>query len=104
MTLYRGDSYHWQLFVWLDAGKTEPLDLTDIDVAASMKDPKAGIVPFDCTKTGNQIDMVLSSGVCATLTVTSSPTTLWDLQLTYPSGDVKTIIGGKVSVTGDVTP
>ncbi len=27
----------------------------------------------------------------------------WDLQLTYPSGDVQTVVKGSVSLTADVT-
>jgi hypothetical protein len=28
---------------------------------------------------------------------------VWDLQLTFPNGDVRTVVAGTVTTTGDVT-
>jgi hypothetical protein len=47
----------------------------------------------------NLIDLEISAAESAGLPASAK----WDLQLTYPSGDVQTIVRGGVSVTGDIT-
>jgi hypothetical protein len=98
--LYRGDSYSWQFVLWLDAGRTQPMDLTGVTVAATISS-KYGLVPLLCTTAGNTITVTLSAANSALLTVTT--TSAWDLQLTYPSGEVHTIVAGTVFVRADVT-
>jgi hypothetical protein len=102
LALYRGDSHHWQYVLWGDSAKTQPIDLTDVVVAAQMRDRSDGttIVQLDCSvRLPNTIDVLLDAVSSAT-----APIGQWDLQLTYSDGRVITVVRGNVSVTGDITP
>ena len=102
LTLYRGDTFRLAFRLWKDTDKTDPVDLTDIDVKAEIRDKPGGskITPIAITiELPNLIEMELTSIVTGTLP--SSGT--WDLQLTYASGDVLTILAGSVGVAADVT-
>lgn len=99
LCLYKGDTGRWQFRVWTDEAKTAPADLTGAVAAAQIR-PGPGGAPTDmvCTITvPNIVDMVLPAG--------SAPPMrgLWDLQITYASGDVQTVLSGKVSTQADVT-
>jgi hypothetical protein len=104
LNLYRGDTYRWQFTLWADEAKTEPADLTDVIPKAEIRDKPAGaqIADIECV-------VELPNIILATLPAATSHalpqgnTTAWDLQLTYASGDVATILGGRVTVTPDVT-
>ncbi len=100
LTIYRGDSYRWQYVLWLDSARTQPVDLTGVTVAAALRQSST-TTPLACTVTDNTIDVVLVPATSAALAVTSSGR--WDLQLTYPTGDIKTIVAGTLTVRGDVT-
>lgn len=103
LALYRGDTGRWQFKLWADAGKTQPIDLTGVTVDAMIRDraPASGYaMTMGCTvTTPNIIDMVLT----ATQSTDLPAKGVWDLQLTYPSGDVVTPLKGTVAVTQDVT-
>lgn len=102
--IYRGDSYRLQLKLWDrdENGAQQPLDLTDVLVKAEIRDRPAGtnITALSCTVTlPNIIDIFLFAGDSAKLPRNG----VWDLQLTYPSGEVKTPLAGQVKVRDDVT-
>ena len=100
--IYRGDSYHWRFRAWQDAGMTQPVDLTDVAVEAEIRTQPggAGVVALACTITlPNSIDVVLT----ATASRSVPSRGVWDLELTYPNGDVSTIVAGDVTLTLDVT-
>jgi hypothetical protein len=100
--LYRGDTGRWQFVLWDDTGKTQPTDLTGVIAAAQIRDKPAGsiITDLSCTVTlPNTIDVVLAAADSQTLPLRG----VWDLQLTYPSGDINTVVGGAVMVIPDVT-
>ena len=102
LTLYRGDTFRTAFKLWKDTDKTDPVDLTDIDVKAEIRDKPGGskITPMTITiELPNTITVEVSSVITGTLPASGS----WDLQLTYPSGDVLTILAGPVTVTADVT-
>jgi hypothetical protein len=104
LSLYHGDSYEWQFKLWLDEGKTQPLDLADATPKAEIRDKPGGmqIYALDCSiQPPNIISVALSAATCTTLPI--SATMAWDLQLSYSSGAVNTILSGTVSVTEDVT-
>lgn len=103
LTLYHGDSYDWQFKLWQDTGKTQPLDLTDVVVKAEIRDKPSGLEVFEIAceiVPPNIISASLSASVCRSLPLKNM---VWDLQLTYLSGAVNTILGGTVSVSPDVT-
>jgi hypothetical protein len=104
LDIYHGDSYHWQFQLWLDLANTQPLDLTGVTVKAEIRDKPGGtqIFPIDCEVVlPNLIEAVLTAPVCKTLPIADDMA--WDLQLTYPTGSVNTMLAGKVKVVQDVT-
>ena len=103
LSLYKGDTGRWQFKLWADADKTVPVDLTGVTAEAMIRDkvPSSSFsINLDCSVTEpNIIDMVLTSVQSSELPAKG----VWDLQLTYPSGDVATPLKGTVTVTQDVT-
>jgi hypothetical protein len=100
LTIYRGDTYRWQFHLWADAAKTVPVDLTDVEVEAEIKTISVTL-PLEVVVTElNTIDMLLSAEGSRTLVVGQGA---WDLELTYLSGDVATVLAGPVKVIQDVT-
>jgi hypothetical protein len=102
LSLYRGDTYRWQFKLWLDTARTLPADLSGAFALAQIRDKAGGtlIVSMSCAVTvPNFIDMVLSATDSAKLPNSGA----WDLQVTYASGDVATVLGGPVNTTADVT-
>jgi hypothetical protein len=100
--MYRGDSYRWRFVLWADAARTVAVDLTGVVVAAEIRTGTGAtpIYPIPLVVTlPNIIDLSLTAAASATVPAAAH----WDLQLTYPSGDVQTIVRGAVSVTGDIT-
>lgn len=102
LTLYRGDTYRWEFRTWEDAAKTIPFDLTGVVAKAEIRDQPGGltIVPLDCQVTLPNIIAVALLLDAARLVPTRG---VWDLQLTFASGDVNTIVAGAVTQTPDVT-
>lgn len=101
LEMYRGDSFRMQFRLWADAAKTEPVDLTGATAAAQIRpapaaDPAASLL---CVITDNVIDVSLP----ASETVLLPGGAYWDLQVTYASGDVQTLVSGGVAVRGEIT-
>lgn len=101
LALYRGDSERWQFRIWLDAGKTQPADLSGVTASAQIRERPGGayITELECSITDNIIDVALTSDKARALPASGA----WDLQLSYLGGDVRTVFAGAVSVRGDVT-
>lgn len=103
LTIYRGDTYHWQVRVWSDAAKTVPVDLSNTSAMAQIRDQPLGeaVVAMTCQVTPpNLIDINLN----ATSSSNVPSNGVWDLQLTYHSnGAVTTLLAGQVNVTADVS-
>ena len=102
LNLYRGDTTRWQFTMWLDAEKTEPLDLTGVTAKAEIRDKPGGrkITPIECIVTlPNLVNASLNAANSALLPAKGA----WDLQLTYSGGDVATLLAGKVTVIADIT-
>jgi hypothetical protein len=103
LDIYRGDSFRRQIMLWMDQEKTQPADLTGVTAKAEIRDKPAGakITPMVCTITmPNKVDAGLTAVASAGLIISKG---VWDLQLTYPSGEVVTVLAGPVVVTPDVT-
>jgi len=102
LAIYRGDTFRIAFRLWKDRDKTEPVDLTDIDVKAEVRDKPSGLnitLMSTTVELPNLIEMEMSAVTTGTLPAIGA----WDLQLTYASGDVTTILAGGVTVTPDVT-
>jgi hypothetical protein len=103
LAIYRGDSYRWQFVLWMDAGKTQPADLSDVTPTAEIRDKPGGskVTPLVCTVTlPNTIEVGLTAIDSKAITISSG---VWDLQLTYENDDVITVLGGGVDITPDIT-
>jgi hypothetical protein len=101
LSIYRGDTCRWQFRLWSDTAKTVPVDLTGVIAKAEIRDKPAGTVKGQLVcvvTTPNIIDASLDSEASQALT-----NGVWDLQLTYASGDVSTVLAGAVKCTSDVT-
>lgn len=102
LALYRGDTYRWQFRLWQDTARTLPSDLVGATAVSQIRDRPGGrlIVSLACTITPpNTIDAVLVSADSAKLPGTGA----WDMQVTYASGDVATVLAGPVNTVVDVT-
>jgi len=106
LSVYRGDTSRWTFTLWADASKTEPVDLAGARVAAEIRAIGAAnnwSMPsgsLACTiETPNIIHAELQSGAA----LPQGASAKWDLQITWPSGDVQTVLAGGVEILGDVT-
>lgn len=103
LDLYRGDSYKWKFVVWADAEKTQPANLTDVHPAAQIRTSAGGDLLMNLVCDIQEPNVVLVSLPASLWQPTAPKSAGWDLELTYPGGDVTTIIAGKVTVTMDYT-
>lgn len=101
LCIYRGDTGRWRFICWQDAAKTLPSDFTGATAAAQIRDRPGGnqVTQLYCAVDLNRVDVA----VLAADSVNLPPRGVWDLELTYPSSDVRTLVAGRVLVTGDVT-
>lgn len=102
LALYRGDTYRWSVQLWADAEQTVPVDLTGATVAAEIRDKPSGtkITTLLATLGGpGEIIVELTADNYAAVPANG----VWDLQVTYPDGTVRTVLAGKVIVVADVT-
>jgi len=99
LDLYRGDSGRWRFKFWSGSG---PYDLTGVVAKSQIRDRPGGtrIIDMLCEVTPpNIVDVAL----LAVDSMKLLPKGAWDLQFTYSSGDVMTLVAGAVTVTADVT-
>ena len=104
LSVYRGDSYHWQFTLFADAAKTQPYDLTGAEAKAEIRQATGTpvLATMTCTVTQpNIVDVDLAATDSQGLAIASAK---WDLQLTWTAdGRVKTVVAGAVTVEGDIT-
>jgi hypothetical protein len=102
LQIYQGDSYRWQFTLYDDVAQTQPSDLTGVSAASQIRDRPAGVLmcALTCTIT---LPNVILAYLPAAYSVELPSSASWDLQLTYPSGDVVTVLAGPVNVTPHVT-
>lgn len=103
LDLYRGDTYAWQFVLYTNSSMTTPADLTGVVAKAELRQTSGStpIASLIC-------DVEQPNKVNVNLTVLAWDTIAWsqgrwDLQLTYPAGEVITILKGEVTVTPDIT-
>jgi hypothetical protein len=102
LNIYRGDTFRWKFTLWTDDTKATPAVLVGVTPVAEIRDRPGGtlIAGIACVITlPNVIDATLTATDCARLPTSAA----WDLQLTYPDGDVATVLSGPVNVTPDVS-
>jgi len=102
LVLYRGDSYAWRFRMWSDPARSVPTDLTGASAKAEIRNAPGGVllVALDCSITlPNLIDVTLDPADSSRLPALG----VWDLQVTFADGTVKTPVAGNVSTTADVT-
>ena len=101
LPLYRGDTQSWTCTLWADDEESVPADLTGVVAKAEIRDRPGGskITPLSCSIDGNVITVSLGAAESKTLPSKGA----WDLQLTYDSGAVATVVAGPVTVTADIT-
>ncbi len=102
LEFYRGDSQYFEVTLWDDTAFTVPVDLTGATAKAEIRDKSAGVfvVELDCAITPpNTIAVTMTPAMW----VGAPSKGVWDLQLTMPSGEVRTVLAGKVDITADVT-
>jgi len=106
LALYHGDSYAWQFRIWSDAGHTLPVDLVGATAKAEIRYSPGGteILTLTCTITGpNIIDVHLPAAAWVAFPFKKTGAPSWDLQVTFPGGDVVTYLAGAVTISADVT-
>jgi hypothetical protein len=103
LDIYRGDTKRWIINLWTDAKRTVPSDLTGATANATIRDKAIGgsyVLALTCTITlPNIVNMTLIPDQSRSLPAVG----VWDLQISYPSGDIYTVLRGNVIVTQDVT-
>lgn len=103
LDIYRGDTRRWQFRLWQDNNRTVPADLTGCTVVATIRDkllnPTFQTLLACTVEAPNIVDMLLTADQSRTLPAVG----VWDLQITYPSGDINTPLRGAAIVTMDVT-
>ncbi len=101
LSLYRGDSYSWLFRFWNDEAKTDPTDFTDCTAEAEVRNRKAGdvIMTLTCMIVDNEITVVMTADDWDDWVYSTG---VWDLQVTYPGGEVVTYVAGDVTIDGDV--
>jgi hypothetical protein len=96
LVICRGDTCRRQFVLWTDEDKTQPVDLTDVDVRSEVRDREGHVATLICNVTlPNVIDVAVDTSVSESLTRAT-----WSLRLIYPSGDVATVWRATLDVAG----
>jgi hypothetical protein len=98
LTLYRGDSYQYDVVV-SDGATGGPMDLTGV-VAASEIRKGSDVIALDCTVAGNVIHIALAADAWGAMGPGAGR---HDVQLTFADGRVWTPVAGPVTILADVT-
>lgn len=103
LNLYRGDTYSWRFQLWDDPARTEETDLTGVTAEAEIRDRPGGtiIAHLNCVIIlPNIIDVSITTVVWSFIPDEGG---VWDLELAYSDGRVRTPVAGRATVTKDVT-
>lgn len=100
--LYRGDSYAWQFVLWQDAARTVPVDLAGATTKAEIRNEPGGLFVLPMT-TAVTLPNKVTTNLAAVDSVRTPAFGAWDLQVTFASGDVRTVLRGDVITDTDVT-
>jgi hypothetical protein len=104
LELYYRDTVTRTFAVYLDDARTQPADLTGVTPRAQIRpEPLSSelLLELVCTvELPNLVHVNLAAGAWP---ATYFDVGVWDLELTYPTGAVGTLVAGPVRVTPDVT-
>lgn len=105
LTPYRGDTLTLGFDFWVDTDQTIPTDLTGVTAAAEIRSMTNGkqVFPFVCTVSpegfANRVLIYMDGDTSGSLVKQG----YWDLQLTFPTGNIWTAVAGSVKVIDDIT-
>lgn len=102
LQLYRGDSASYQFLIWADRQGMTPLNIVGCTSLAEIRDAPGGLLLATMTtiiESPNVVRMLLTPGQ----TLALPHTAVWDLQLSFGTGEVLTPLAGGVAVTDDVS-
>jgi hypothetical protein len=108
LSIYQGDSYELKFTLYekdINGEPGDPIDLTGAVATAEIRaTAESGTVlaEFDGShnSTGGTVTLVLSPAETAALPATGG---VWDVQIEYTDGEVRTYLAGNVAVTKEVT-
>lgn len=108
LNLYRGDTKTWMMRLWGDEALSAPVPLNGVTAYAQVRNQPDGpiVVPLTC---GIELPNVVWLDLDADASNLLPAQGVWDLELHYPiypgypSGDIRTVVAGNVTVTLDVT-
>ena len=108
----QGSTYRFSVTPFTNVELTNPLDLTGSSVRGQIRvnAQSADYVPMVCTVNGNRIDVeipadaLVGSRIPITGKTYKDTTQVWyDVEIVYPSGDVRRILQGTIKVSPEVT-
>lgn len=100
--LYRGDSYAWRFLLWEDDEKTLPVNLTGATLKLEVRTGPGGaiLLTMPCVVTlPNIVDLAMTPAMYDGLLAKG----VWDMEITFADGQVKTPIAGSMSINPDIT-
>lgn len=109
LSVYKGDSFAFSFRLRTQSGVASYVDLTGCTAKAEIRateDSGTVIAEFDTevpTQTGDDLGRVNISLTPADTSAVGFVSGLWDVQLEWPDGTVKTYLSGSVQVTKEVT-
>lgn len=105
LLLVEGDSDEWQFKLWDDPDRSDATNLDGATAQGQIRDVPGGsvVMTLACTVVlPNVLDVKLPAAEWAHWPAGRAHG-VWDLQVSYPSGDVNTVLAGQVQVSPQVT-
>ena len=102
LDLYRGDTLRLTVRLWQDTAKTQPMHLDGAQAKAEIRTAPGGpsLLVLSCTV---QLPNLVLVAMTAEQSKRAPLTGAWDCQVTFASGDIRTVLAGPVTTTADVT-
>ena len=101
LSVYRGDTTRWTFTITEEGA---PTDLAGASVAAQIRPVGNCSSPVASLTCAIELPNIIHAELASSAVLPPRGTRAeWDLQITWPSGDVNTALAGSVEITGDVT-
>jgi hypothetical protein len=101
LVMYRGDSYSWRVRLWEDEPGGTPVDITGATVAAEIREKLWGVTVVELGAVltpPNIIELTMAPEMWADCPIVG----VWDLQVSMPPAEVRTVLAGDFISEGDV--